>query len=94
MMYIRVLRLHDGRLLLTYTQRSLFPPLGLRAAISWDDGSTWDLEHDVLILEAKTPWGTPSGGGFGNTVQCEVRQKGDRTSLEPRPLQLDAAAVS
>lgn len=23
------------------------------------------------MLEAKTPWGMPSGGGFGNTVQLE-----------------------
>jgi len=39
--------------------------------VSYDDGNTFDLESDVLVLEAKTPWGMPSGGGFGNTVQLE-----------------------
>ena len=69
MMYIRVTRLRDGRLLMTYTQRSLFYPLGLRAALSDDEGETWDLQHDIVIIEGKTPWGAPSGGGFGNTLQ-------------------------
>jgi len=69
MMYIRVIRLSDGRLLMTYTQRSLFYPLGLRAALRDDEGETWDLQHDIVIIEGKTPWGAPSGGGFGNTLQ-------------------------
>jgi hypothetical protein len=70
-MYCKVLRLRDGRLLLTYTQRSLIPPLGLRAVLSYDDGETWDFSSDRIIIEGKTPWGMPSGGGFGNTVQLE-----------------------
>ncbi len=71
MMYIRVVRLRDGRLLMTYTQRSTFPPLGLRAVFSHDDGETWELDSDVLIIDAKTPWGMASGGGFGNTLEME-----------------------
>jgi len=70
-MYCRVLKLHDGRLLLTYTQRGIFHPLGLRAVLSCDDGETWDFDCDQIIIEGFTPWGTPSGGGFGNTVQRE-----------------------
>lgn len=71
-MYIRVIRLRDGRLLMTYTRRSLlFPPSGLGAAFSYDDGETWELESDILILEGKTPWCVASGGGFGNTLELE-----------------------
>jgi photosystem II stability/assembly factor-like uncharacterized protein len=69
MHYPRVLRLHDGRLLLTFTQRSLTYPIGLQAVLSHDDGQTWDFQNDRLILEGKTPWGLPQGGGFGNSVQ-------------------------
>lgn len=69
MMYVRVLRLQDGRLLLNYTQRAIYYPIGLRALISDDDGETWDFDHDLLIIDGKTPWGMASGGGFGNTVQ-------------------------
>ena len=68
-MYPRVLSLEDGRLLMTYTQRSLAFPLGLRALISYDDGTSWDFNHDQIVIEGKTPWGMPQGGGFGNTVQ-------------------------
>lgn len=68
-MYCRVLKLHDGRLLLTYTQRGVIYPIGLRAMLSLDDGETWDFEYDQIVIEGYTPWGTPSGGGFGNTVQ-------------------------
>ena len=70
-MYPRVLRLRDGRLLLTYTQRNLVYPIGLRAVLSHDDGDTWDLTHDQLVLEGKTPWGTAQGGGFGNTLELK-----------------------
>jgi hypothetical protein len=69
MMYVRVIRLQDGRLLLTYTRRALRPPLGLRAILSEDEGETWNFEHDQILIEGKTPWGMASGGGFGNTVQ-------------------------
>ena len=67
--YPRVLRLRDGRLLMTYTQRSTFYPLGLRAILSYDDGETWNWERDRIVIEGFTPWGRESGGGFGNTMQ-------------------------
>ena len=65
----RPARLRDGRLLLTFTQRAIYYPIGLQAIVSHDDGETWDFPHDRIIIEGKTPWGMPSGGGFGNTVQ-------------------------
>jgi hypothetical protein len=71
MHYPRVLRLHDGRLLLTFTQRALTYPLGLQAILSDDDGATWDFQSDRLVIEGRTPWGRAQGGGFGNTLQLE-----------------------
>jgi hypothetical protein len=68
-MYPRVLRLRDGRLLMTYAQRSLVYPIGLRAMLSYDDGTTWDFEHDQNVIEGRTPWGAAQGGGFGNTLE-------------------------
>ena len=70
-MYPRVLRLREGRLLLTYTQRNLVYPIGLRALLSHDDGETWDQEHDQIVIEGKTPWGGQQGGGFGNTLELK-----------------------
>jgi hypothetical protein len=70
-MYPRVMRLHDGRLLLTFTQRAMIAPIGLQAILSHDDGETWDFTSDRIIIEAKTPWGLPSGGAFGNTLQLK-----------------------
>jgi hypothetical protein len=69
--YPRVIRLSDGRLLMTFTQRSTIYPIGLQAIVSHDDGETWDFNNDRIIIEGKTPWGLPSGGGFGNTVQLK-----------------------
>lgn len=66
-----MLKLKNGRILLTYTQRSLIYPIGLRAILSHDDGQTWDFENDRIVIEAKTPWGGAQGGGFGNTVQLD-----------------------
>ena len=81
----------DGRLLMTFTQRSTFYPIGLQAIISHDDGETWDFDSDRIIIEGKTPWGMPSGGGFGNTVQladgglvscCSYRAADNKTYVE------------
>ena len=69
MHYPRIIRLQDGRLLMTFTQRSTFYPIGLQAILSDDDGETWDFNSDRIIIEGKTPWGMDQGGGFGNTVQ-------------------------
>ena len=67
--YIRIIKLQDGRLLMTYTQRALYYPYGLRAMLSYDNGRSWDFNSDRIIIEGKTPWGYPWGTGFGNTVQ-------------------------
>ena len=70
-MYPSIITLQDGRLLLTYTVRNWNPSLGVRAALGYEDedGLHFDLEHDRIVIEAKTPDGKYSGGGFGNTVQ-------------------------
>ena len=70
-MFPRVTKLHDGRLLMTYTQRALLDPVGLRARLSCDDGESWDFDYDQIVIEGFTPWGARNGGGFGNTVQLE-----------------------
>jgi hypothetical protein len=69
-MYPRFLRLHDGRLLLTFTVRSNSTdghPLGLRGLISHDDGETWDFTRDRIVISDRNHGA--SGGGFGNTIQ-------------------------
>ena len=69
-MYPRFLRLHDGRLLLTFTVRSNSTDghgLGLRAIISDDDGETWNFKKDRIVISYVNSGA--SGGGFGNTVQ-------------------------
>lgn len=70
-MYMSLLRLQDKRLLLTFTVRDLMPPLGVRAMLGTesDDGFDFDFAHDRILLDVKTPGGTPQGGGFGPTVQ-------------------------
>jgi len=47
---LRPLRLQDGRLLYTYTQRALDPPLGVRALVGTEqkDGFTFDFNADRL----------------------------------------------
>ena len=76
-MYPSVLTLEDGRLLLTFTQRTSVPPnkppLGLRAAIGQETpgGFDFDFKHDRIVLSAKTPANLTSGGGFGPTVQLD-----------------------
>ena len=91
-MYPRILRLRDGRWLLTFTQRGVFYPLGLRAVISYDEGETWDFHYDHIIIDGFTPWESWSGGGFGNTVQladgtlvsCYSYRTGETTILGAR----------
>ena len=73
-MYPSILRLQDGRLLLTFTQREITePPLGLRAVVGTehDDGFEFDLKHDMILIDTRTPEGFESGGGFGGTVQLD-----------------------
>ena len=72
-MYPAILRLQDGRLLLTFTVRALHRPLGVRAVVGDEtaDGFAFDLTRDRLVLDARTPPGVYSGGGFGRTVQLD-----------------------
>ena len=76
-MYPSVLRLQDGRLLLTFTVRSVTPPreppLGVQAVlgVETDDGFEFDFDLDRIVIDAKTPAGQMSGGGFGPTVQLD-----------------------
>jgi len=71
-MYPSLLRLQDGRLLYTYTQRALDPPLGVRALVGTEqkDGFTFDFNADRLLLDYKTG-SRYQGGGFGPTVQLK-----------------------
>ena len=72
-MYPALLQLKDGRLLLTFTVRRLHTPLGVRAVIGEElrDDIRFDMEHDRLLLDTKTPPDVTSGGGFGRTVQLD-----------------------
>jgi len=60
-----LLRLRDGRLLCTYGHREA--PIGIRAAISRDDGRTW-LEKDIVTLRSDGS-GPPSDNGYPLTAQ-------------------------
>lgn len=71
-MYLRFLKLKDGRLLLTFTVRSNSSDghtLGLRAILSYDDGETWNFRRDRLVIDSQNI--SASGGGFGNTVELD-----------------------
>ena len=76
-MYPSVLRMQDGRLLLTFTERAAVPPhvppLGVHAVlgVEEEDGFRFDFEQDRIIIDAKTPLEQYSGGGFGPTVQLD-----------------------
>jgi len=67
--YMHTIKLADGRLMMTFTKRSVNQPLGLRAVFSHDDGETWDFDNDHLIIDQNTPAGFASGGGYGGTIQ-------------------------
>lgn len=73
MMYPSVLRLKDGRLLLTYTSRAADVPLGVRAVVGAEthEGFDFRFDRDVVLIDDQTPAGLTSGGGFGNTIQLE-----------------------
>ena len=74
-MYPSILRLQDGRLLLTFTQREPYDeqPSGLRAVVGTelDDGFEFDFRKDLIMIDTKTPGTLPNGGGFGCTVQLD-----------------------
>jgi hypothetical protein len=92
-MYPSLLRLREGRLLLTFTVRARRPLLGVQAVLGREqqDGLAFDFEQDRLVLDARTPLDKPSGGGFGPTVQLadgtlvtaySYRGQDDQTHLE------------
>jgi hypothetical protein len=85
-MYTHLLRLHDGRVLLTWTKRlaSIPNPMydddgygaGTRGSISYNDGSSFALDTDYIVIQAQNDsWnpvcrhGGPCRVGFGNTIQ-------------------------
>ena len=74
-MYPALLRLNDGRLLLTFTLRTAVvpntKPLGVRCLVGREtnEGFGFDFEHDRIMISAKTPVDSLSGGGFGPTTQ-------------------------
>ena len=72
-MYPALLRLQDGRLLLTFTVRSLRRPLGVRTVLGSEtqEDITIDMEHDRLMLDTQTTPKVYSGGGFGRTIQLD-----------------------
>lgn len=72
-MYMSIVRAGDERLLLTFTQRAISLPLGVRAVLGREskDGFKFDLKHDQIMIDTKTPVGSPSGGGFGPTVRLK-----------------------
>ena len=72
-MYPAIMRLQDGRLLCTFTVRTLREPLGVRAILGEerDDDLVLDLDHDRFVLDTQTAPDVHSGGGFGPTVQLD-----------------------
>ena len=78
--YPSILRLKDGRLLLTFTMREPFAPNvfphGLRAVAGseTDDGFEFDLRHDRIMLDTKGPharYPVSWSGSIGGTVQVD-----------------------
>jgi len=60
-----LVRLHSGRILLTYGQRN--PPYGVRALVSDDEGESWDDHQRItLVGEAAT-----SDCGYPSSVQLD-----------------------
>jgi len=76
-MYPALLRLRDGRLLLTFTMRTAVPPNeappGVRTVLVKEtpDGSQFDFGRDRIVISDKTSVGTQSCGSFGPTVQLD-----------------------
>ncbi len=56
-----MIRLHDGRLALTYGYRS--PPYGIRARLSRDEGETWS--HEIILRNDGGCWDL----GYPRTVE-------------------------
>lgn len=72
-MYPALIRLADGRILLTFTVRALRLPVGVRCVIGHasNDDIHFDMIHDRFMIDIQTPPDVYSGGGFGRTVQAD-----------------------
>ena len=59
--YPSIIRLKDGRLLMTFTVRSMNPPLGVHAVLGRETaaGIEFNFEHDRFVIYAKTPKDKP-----------------------------------
>jgi hypothetical protein len=78
-MYPSVLRLGDHRMLVTFTLRMVpkpayrypYPHMGVQALIveeGGDGGLEMDFDHDLIVIDDRTPDVGTSGGGFGKTI--------------------------
>ena len=68
--YASMTRLRDGRLLQTWTHRSNFVHsdgfgAGMRAVISYDDGRTFDMGSDYIVLSGGDDFYWPCANGCG-----------------------------
>lgn len=77
-----VIKLSDGRLLCAYGYRRY--PMGIRAAISGDNGLTWDIENEIIIRKD----GKGAGGDLGYPL---IHQLSDGSIFSVYYLTTDAA---
>lgn len=73
-----LLRLADGRLLVVYGHRR--PPYGQRACLSNDEGRTWDLAHEIAIVDDAPDGdlGYPASAQLGDGSILTVYYQKDR----------------
>ncbi len=80
-----LIKTEGGAVLATYGRRRA--PFGQRACLSYDDGSTWDIENEIVLRDD-----APNGDlGYPSTIELEagqfltvyyqVDQPGEQTSL-------------
>ena len=80
-----LLKLRDGRLLVTYGHRRA--PFGQRACFSYDEGRTWDYDNEVILRDdaASGDLGYPAtaecAGGALLTVYYQIDREGEKPSL-------------
>lgn len=61
-----IVKLSDDRLLTVYGRRKI--PMGIRAAVSSDNGKSWDIERELIIRND----GLGSPGDIGYPVACQL----------------------
>ncbi len=79
-----LLRLKDGRILVSYGRRK--PPYGERACISRDNGTTWDIKNEITLSSApNSDLGYPASvqleDGSIMTVYYQQEKAGEKTCL-------------